>query len=607
MLEHPSINQIQKIRVRHFGQLFIRFFLLIFACFLVVLIILQVFWYFNTRSLLDRELDEANSRALSKVQTVVDSVREGALSTTLFFSVNEDVHTFMSLPAASASSYKYHTVDMYTRLLSQMSSWLESSAFESILFYSRIGNSILSSDYGASLLNLYPDKAVIELADTLNLRDGQLVYLIRERSPLHFPITGHEIAQCLSLIMKTGLPYDGYIIINGSLETLGTLMVNARTDPVSDILMLDSDGLILLDSAQKSTGLSLSELCSDSVFADSVLSSGHGAVNVFINDRMMRASWLHSALDQITYLQLVPYDHYAGLIKNLIYTTILTLTLGSIFSLVLSLVLARYVHRPIQLITRVADNPSSHPEEVYDAETRYILMKLITANDETAKLEEENLRQFEILKQAQASVLQAQITPHFLYNALQSIHIMILMETGNNDSAAAKAVLALSAIARNILEKGVDTVKLCDELDCLNQYIYLKKLSYEDQLEVIIDIPDRLRFYTVPKLCLQPLLENTIRHSMRSGSKCTARIRVREEGDLLTISMDDNGIGMTPEQMASLNHIVRQDVVFPSAHVGLVNLSQRLRLLYGDLAELRLSSSELGGLCVTFRLPKLMG
>ena len=603
MMHHPSLNQIENIRTHHFGQLFRRFFLLTFACFFIVLALIQAVSFLNTRALLDRELDEANSRALSKVQTVLDSVREDAISTIRFFSVNEYVSTFLSLPHSPGPN-SYYTIDNQLRIMQQMSSWLRGSFFSSMLIYSYAGDSVLATDSGQSPLAIYPDSKLIELAKEMDASQGEIRYLLQNHAPYFF---AKDPQLSLTLLMKISLPYEGIIAVNGDLEQLGGLMVNARSDSVSDILMMDERGNILLDSSRSSVGGRLEALVSDSAIVQAVLTSPQGAINASIHQRMTRLSWMRSNLDQMIYVQLIPYDHYASLLSNLLYTAILTLALSVVSSLLISFVLARYVHRPIRLIMQNLDNPSTPPNEQYDAETRYILMKLMTANRETAQLEEENLRQLVILKQAQASVLQAQITPHFLYNALQSIHMMILMETANSESSAAKAVLALSAVARNVMEKGVDTVRLEQELECLDQYIYLKKLSYEDRLEVRIDIPERLRLYTVPKLCLQPLLENTIKHSMRNGSTCVVWIRVREENDLLVVSIDDNGVGMDEEQMISFNQLAKQEVIFPSNHVGLINLSQRLRLLYGEVTDLSLSNSALGGLCVTFRLPKMLG
>ena len=305
------------------------------------------------------------------------------------------------------------------------------------------------------------------------------------------------------------------------------------------------------------------------------------------------------------YLKLVPYSHYATLLDHLVYTTVITLLAGSAVVFIVSYILARYAYRPIRLITRAIDDPSpEHGSVQTDEETRYILMKLLLANDQNIQLEQRNMQQFEDLRHAQANVLQAQITPHFLYNALQSIHMMVLMETQNPQSPAAEAVLALSGITRSILQKGVDTVSLQDELSYLEKYIYLKKLSYPERLHVEIHMPEELKQCAVPKLCLQPLLENVILHGMPDhDAVCRAVISGREENGRLIISMDDNGPGMSDEQMQDFNQVTNKDVIFRNQHVGLINLAQRIKLLYGNQGGLSLSKSELGGLCVTFSLP----
>ncbi len=605
MTEHPDKKQVEKLRIRDIGALFKRFFILTFLSFIVILAISQTSQYINMRTILYGELDEANTRSLSKVQTVMDMIRQSAVDTMRYLEVDTNITSFLSHADYRKTSYLH--INTQLEIMQQMVSWQRVSAFESMMIYSSESDSVLSTDYGGCRLEYYPDRDVIELAKTLDINPGQVAYVLRERTPLVFSKPYKSLTIIKRIKVSGAKAKDGYFIVNAKPEQLGALMVNTRMDDTSDILMLNPHGEVYLDSSLSMLGHHIDELCGDGSLSETFLQNVSGTTNARINGRLMRVFWLRSTLDGMCYVQMLPYSVYMTMFQNLVSTTLLILVVGIVLSLLIAYMLSMYVHRPIRLIRRTINHLSVSTDEVHDEETRYILMKLMLSHDKTASLEEENLRQFEILKRTQANVLQAQITPHFLYNTLQSIHMMILMETQNASSPAAEAVLALSSITRSLIRRGIDTLPLKEELEHLRQYIYLQKLSYEERLKVDIDVAERLVNYTVPKLCLQPLLENSIRYGMRDNSVCYVRICVREDAVSLLITIDDNGNGMDDAQIDALNQLARETIVFRDQHVGIINLAQRLQLLFGDAAHLNISRSELGGLCVNFTLPKLLG
>lgn len=598
MTDHTGHLRMDRLRRSGFSRLFMRIFLVTFLTLALILAVLQTYSYLQTRYLLDRELDSANLRRLSSIREAADTVRRQMQTQIMQISVDTDIRTFLRNTAPDA--YSYPDVENRINIVKKMESWISASPIDSILVYNSAADRVVASSYGGAFLMHYEDKKAVETLADMRISPTQNLFFRQSR------ITSNTETPCLALAIRLNSRNMGfgYIVLYIQEDHLRQMIREKLVDDVSEVLLIDENDTILLDTHARYAGQTLAALNLTPEQEERIHTTDSKAFNTRTDGSMMRFSWVRSLSDGMIYLQMMPYNHYATLLVHLVRTTLVSLALGTLVALAASWVLARYAHKPIRSLTSAITDPPSDTEGLdCDEETGYILMKLLLANDKNVRLERENLQQFEALKRAQANVLQAQITPHFLYNTLQAIQMMVMMETGKTKSPATEALLALSGITRTLLQKKEDTVTLEEEVRYLEQYVYLKKLSYPDTLRVEVDIPPEALECSVPKISLQPLVENVIMHGMPEGCVCRIEIRARKENGTLTVSVDDNGPGMDEEQIRTFNQASGQDVVLRNQQVGLINLAQRLKLLWGDGASLRLSASALGGLRVEFRLP----
>lgn len=194
------------------------------------------------------------------------------------------------------------------------------------------------------------------------------------------------------------------------------------------------------------------------------------------------------------------------------------------------------------------------------------------------------------LARAQLQNLQAQIQPHFLFNALNTISSVMY-----DDVAAADRMLTrLADLLRRALHASrAQEVPLGDELELTEAYLDLMRARFGDRLEVMVDVDDEARLARVPALVLQPLVENALRHGAPPPPE-PARIAVRgrREGDTVVLEVQDNGPG--------LEH---PDVPVIGAGVGITNTVERLRGLYGEEGRLEWRSAPGAGLVVRVQLP----
>jgi two-component system, LytTR family, sensor kinase len=192
--------------------------------------------------------------------------------------------------------------------------------------------------------------------------------------------------------------------------------------------------------------------------------------------------------------------------------------------------------------------------------------------------------------QARLGALKAQLQPHFLFNTLNAIVVLVRQQKGQQ---AEETLARFSGLLRVVLaDLETQEVTLARELEYLRLYLSIEQLRFSDRLHVDIDVDGELLDAAVPHMALQPLVENSIRHGVGSRSTPGAiRIRAWRDGALLHVAVGDDGPGFHAANPAH------------GMGLGLANTRARLKQLYGENAELRTESPPEGGARVTLVLP----
>jgi len=276
----------------------------------------------------------------------------------------------------------------------------------------------------------------------------------------------------------------------------------------------------------------------------------------------------------------------------------------TILTLLYSVRLSRRITQPIGALVKKAKQLGDGEFSVAPVETDSPeLQTLDKGFDEMAgrinALIEKQIKDEKYLHWAELELLQAQINPHFLYNTLDSI--LILAESNRNEEVV-NMVTNLSVFFRNSLSKGADVISLQAERDQVKSYLEIQQIRYSDILQYEIDIDPSLMQYMVPKLILQPLVENALYHGTKNKRALgLIRIEGRDMGKNMLLKVKDNGAGMSPEQLQAL-----QSGVYNDRHtgLGLVNVHKRIKLYCGDEYGLTFESNQGEGTTVSILIPK---
>ena len=217
---------------------------------------------------------------------------------------------------------------------------------------------------------------------------------------------------------------------------------------------------------------------------------------------------------------------------------------------------------------------------------------------------EEQVREEQMrLRKAEFELLQAQINPHFLYNTLDAI---VWSAEAGNEKQVVRMVRSLSEFFRMSLNKGKEIVTVREELMHVRSYLEIQQVRYQDILTYRIDVPEEYGDRRIPKITLQPLVENALYHGIknrRGGGAIT--VGAREEDDLLILYVRDDGIGMSAERLAQIREGLTEQAPEKSAIYGLYNVNERIRLDFGEEYGLSIDSEEGTGTTVEIRLPKI--
>ena len=333
-------------------------------------------------------------------------------------------------------------------------------------------------------------------------------------------------------------------------------------------------------------------------------------IQIWENDVQIVTALIRESIIQFIYyelqdIQVMRYETYDTYTKLL---TVFLVAAGIIVGLliVVSYYLSRSITKPIKHLSNITEMVSRGDLSVRanlnaGAEVGVLATSLDEMIERINALLTQVRDEEESLRSAELELLQSQINPHFLYNTLDTI--VWLAEAGDQQQVV-KMVGNLSDFFRTSLNGGRDIITLRDELRHVSSYLEIQSVRYQDILDYEIDVPEELYYNSIPKITLQPLVENALYHGIKN-KRGRGHIKITAEyaGENFVIYIEDNGIGITEERLKlitdKINNIAeKDDDVF-----GLHNVNERIQLKFGRQYGLHIESEYGQGTKVSIILP----
>ena len=318
---------------------------------------------------------------------------------------------------------------------------------------------------------------------------------------------------------------------------------------------------------------------------------------------------IHSDSTGWTTVGVIPLRYINKDLAGIQYLTVIIIVLTIIIGVTVSVIIAQSLILPLENTVNALEKFSRGDFAVRLKENRCdeigklnrIFNKAIKEINELMQ----KVTQSEILnKEMEFKTLQSQMNPHFLYNTLDTINWLAFKE---KQTEICNLVAAISSLIRASISNKKSIITIEQELDYVKNYIYIQHIRYKDRFDTIYDIDESLLKQAVPKLIIQPIVENAIIHGIEnSKNKNLLYISIKRENECIVIIVKDTGIGMTDEKVSELlKEPLNAEGDEQKAHtnLGLYAVHKRIQLMYGDLYGLAVHSQAGEGTTVTLHIP----
>ncbi len=290
----------------------------------------------------------------------------------------------------------------------------------------------------------------------------------------------------------------------------------------------------------------------------------------------------HKSLRYAFVTELPEYQEEAKVLRGFLISSVVV---GIASSIIVAFVITLLTFRPVRRIISVIQNPQLHWNEreatKQSNELLFITSNILAEQDDNKEISEELEDRVRALRQAQFRALQFQIDPHFLYNTLETIKWSAVEEMGLGNKTS-KMLTKVARLYRLGLENDDVIVPLKEELEFLKLYIQIVQIRFGDAIAFHWDIEEGLQDCSMIKMCLQPVVENAIQHGLRFNKyQGNITISAHYEEDCLQICVDNDGQPMNRWEMEQLNEKLKTGEGFDTSKVGLRNVNERIKLIYG--------------------------
>lgn len=401
-----------------------------------------------------------------------------------------------------------------------------------------------------------------------------------------------------SVIIAKPLNSNGY--------TAGIVLYDIHVQSISNILeesgynydvqiLYDSMGNIFYSPDKSIVQKNISDIQSDIDLSDVTDTKADG-------NTLYQHSKVDYAYHYITVSSITSAMTVAQLIGIVAGIAVIILLISFLLSFYLSLQFYKSIIQ-ITATLRNEDGDDAYISEQNYNELYYINSHIVSRLTKSQDVETQLAHEITSLKKAQFVALQAQLNPHFIYNTLNLINVMV-MKMAKRDCDASKAIVILSQLLRGAFDTKTVFISVHDELEYTRRYIELQKLKFKYDMNIVWDVDGALINRKILKFMLQPIVENAFEHGFGKTKldEYTLIISAHADGDELVLSVTNNGKKIDDDELISLQEALRSDIEFEHRGIGLMNVNQRIRLIYGDEYGCSIESSE-DETTISIRLP----
>lgn len=504
--------------------------------------------------------------------------------------INDEVQNYCKSPESIGVEYERVAGGVYNYLLNMLN--VQSNMNFSVVLKENTGNyvykgnsSVVDARFDLVYKKDYEESIPTKAGSTVRIsfgnnyfRDGQ--YTLTLYHPIYPTATISEP--------------KGMLVMNLSDSMLEQLHVDNSQGFDSELFLMDRNGKMVSTANQDKAG-------SQVPYKNKMEgSSGSFQENGMLINYQKVGNWNYYLVNEIPVLEL--YKGSLGIMAVLL-VVILAMTA---FSLVTLRRIMNSFYEPINRVVAVMDDVTGGRLDVridmksMDTDSKKLAEGFNLMMDKIDVLMEQVKREQHEMEQIRFNALHSQIKPHFLYNTLECIHWQAVID-GNKEIST--MVKAMAQYYRLCLSRGKEIISLKEEIRHIESYLIIQNMRYDNIIDLEDKIPEAFYNVKIPKMTLQPLIENAIYHGIRvkEGGKGRVALSIEKKGKDVYLLVEDSGTGMSQEKIDEMNRsISRHDETFG---YGIRNVNRRIELMFGAEYGLRYFKNEQGGVTVEVHLP----
>ena len=571
---------------------------------IIVLFLSLISYYFTIRDIEGMSINYTQ-RLLTEINFSIDSYISNMKNMGKVVVENRDVQNLMSFYCTYSgkeltAAQEEACSELRTRVVSHINTVANTrNDITNIAVISKKGDIVLSdpnkrpnpySEYNITDWYLkplsYKGDIIVSPSHVQNLVANEYKWVISISKAILNPDTGEVI---------------GVMVIDLNYSYIENICENAQLGKNGYIYLIDRDRNIIFHPQQQLIYSGIKSEPFDEILrqgAGQTYLSDRGTDKIYIQNDSALTGW--RAVGVVNTNELIKDKR--GIINFYVFLAGVAIIFASIIALIISTTMTRPIKMLENTMHKVEEGDFSVQSEIapdneigHLSKTFNVMISKIKLLMAEAVSTEKEKRKNEI------KALQAQINPHFLYNTLDTI--IWLSADGKNEEVV-EVTSALAGLFRTSVSEGENLVPLSVEIENIRSYLTIQKMRYQDKLSYRIEIPDRLLATKTPKLILQPIVENAVYHGIKmSPTGGEIAITACESGGILTVTVQDSGVGMSAEQVDSLFTEDKKD--HAGMGIGVINVNNRIKLCFGEEYGLRYSSEQGMGTRVDILLPCL--
>lgn len=603
---------INKLNLIKFNSISIQYKLLITYIFvnIVPLIIVGIISYSVSSNAISKEVEKNNIQLIEEISRNIDTyIRDiNQLSNTYVSKV-----LYKSINSMESLNRKLDLNDTEVlENLMQMNEYLNttfssSTDFKSIRLFSDKGE-FLSCAYDMKTYKLYSYNSPKEIEWRKKMNDSKTDLLMFDVHQLDLNGEYSFVASMPAINPYTKIRY-GYVCYDKEFSSFTSIFKQFESREGSLVQVIRSDGTLLYHQNWDQIGKK-----AENEFLDFLKGPVKGNLMKDIDKKKMIISYNRLPSYDLTVVGYVPVDvlmKYVHPLRNVtLIVCIISLILVAILSMILSFNIAKPIKKLSNLMVQVEKGDLNvNVKNISGSDEIGLLSRSFNSMIDTIKQLIKSRYEAELHKKdAELKALLMQINPHFLYNTLEVISGIADCEGVDKISDITQS---LSKMLRYNIDLKNEKVRIRDELENCNNFFLILKCRFEDNLIIEKDIDIQVEKFVIVKQVLQPLVENSIKHGIEKKiGRGIIRLTVKKTNDYVSIVLEDNGVGFTPEKLKEFEEF-RQRVsasFYDSAttkSLGLKNVYARLMIFFGDRLTFNISSKMGEGTIISIGIPAI--